>query len=59
LKKSYEYFLAGKSQLENQRAGELFAEDIKQAKNELSEITGEITSDELLGKIFSEFCIGK
>ena len=59
LKKSYEYFLAGKSQLENQRAGELFAEDIKQAKNELSEITGEMTSDELLGKIFSEFCIGK
>ncbi|WP_264770083.1 hypothetical protein, partial [Coxiella burnetii] len=35
------------------------AEDLKLAQNALSEITGEFTSDDLLGKIFSEFCIGK
>lgn len=38
---------------------ELVAEDLKCAQDELSEITGEFTSDDLLGKIFSEFCIGK
>ncbi|ACJ17490.1 tRNA uridine-5-carboxymethylaminomethyl(34) synthesis GTPase MnmE [Coxiella burnetii] len=43
----------------NQKAGELVAEDLKLAQNALSEITGEFTSDDLLGKIFSEFCIGK
>lgn len=40
-------------------AGELLAEDLLQAQKALSEITGEFTSDDLLGKIFSSFCIGK
>ncbi len=40
-------------------AGELLAEDLKQAQQALNEITGEFTSDDLLGKIFSTFCIGK
>ena len=45
-------------QLENM-AGELVAEDLRQAQNSLSEITGEFPSDDLLGEIFSSFCIGK
>jgi len=40
-------------------AGELVAEDLRQAQNHLSEITGTFTSDDLLGRIFSSFCIGK
>ncbi|MFZ9036189.1 MAG: tRNA uridine-5-carboxymethylaminomethyl(34) synthesis GTPase MnmE [Francisellaceae bacterium] len=44
--------------LEN-RDGELLAEELKLAQNELSSITGEFSSDDLLGKIFSSFCIGK
>ncbi len=38
---------------------ELAAEDLRQAQQQLSEITGEFSADDLLGKIFSEFCIGK
>ncbi len=38
---------------------ELVAEDLRLAQNSLAEITGEITSDDLLGQIFSSFCIGK
>ena len=41
------------------RAGELLAEDLRHAQNSLSEITGEFTPDDLLGRIFSSFCIGK
>ena len=41
------------------RSGELMAEDLRDAQNSLSEITGEFTSDDLLGKIFSSFCVGK
>lgn len=50
---------AGKLQLDGYGAGELLAEDLKQAQNALNEITGEFTPDDLLGKIFSSFCIGK
>ena len=39
--------------------GELLAEDLRQAQQSLGEITGQVTSDELLGRIFSSFCIGK
>jgi tRNA modification GTPase len=46
-------------QLQNNHAGELVAEDLRQAQNALAEITGQFTSDDLLGKIFSSFCIGK
>jgi tRNA modification GTPase len=55
-----EHFLnrAEKSLNEN-KAGELLAEDLRQVQNHLNEITGEFTSDDLLGKIFSSFCIGK
>lgn len=40
-------------------AGELLAEDLRQAQNHLSEITGDYRPDDLLGEIFSSFCIGK
>ena len=40
-------------------AGELLAEELKLVQNYLGEITGKITPDELLGKIFGSFCIGK
>ncbi len=46
-------------QLEEYRAGELMAEELRLAQRTLGEITGEITSDDLLGRIFSSFCIGK
>jgi len=42
-----------------ERAGELLAEELRQAQQALSEITGGFTSDDLLGRIFSSFCIGK
>jgi tRNA modification GTPase len=46
-------------QLQQRRAGELMAEELKRAQQALGEITGEFGSDELLGRIFSSFCIGK
>ncbi|BCE03840.1 tRNA uridine-5-carboxymethylaminomethyl(34) synthesis GTPase MnmE [Marinicellulosiphila megalodicopiae] len=49
----------GKMQLQGYGAGELLAEDLRAAQNALNEITGEFTSDDLLGKIFGSFCIGK
>ena len=41
------------------RSGELMAEDLRQAQRQLAEITGEFSSDDLLGRIFSQFCVGK
>jgi tRNA modification GTPase len=41
------------------RAGELVAEELRLAQQSLAEITGEFTSEDLLGRIFSSFCIGK
>jgi len=38
---------------------ELFAEELRLAQSALAEITGEFTADDLLGEIFSKFCIGK
>lgn len=45
--------------LERQSAGELLAEDLRLAQQVLGEITGEFSADDLLGRIFSTFCIGK
>ncbi|AVJ19939.1 tRNA uridine-5-carboxymethylaminomethyl(34) synthesis GTPase MnmE [Serratia rhizosphaerae] len=54
-----QHLLQGKEQLVSAYAGELLAEELRQAQLALSEITGEFTSDDLLGRIFSSFCIGK
>ncbi len=51
--------LQGQQQLRGYGAGELLAEDLRAAQDALGEITGAITPDDLLGKIFSSFCIGK
>lgn len=59
LKKGYELVQNALHQLQTTQASELVAEDLRQAQQALAEITGEFTSDDLLGKIFSSFCIGK
>lgn len=46
-------------QLTTNASGELAAEDLRQAQLALNEITGDFTADDLLGRIFSSFCIGK
>jgi len=46
-------------QLQHFAAGELVAEDLRLAQNALAEITGRFSSDDLLGRIFTSFCIGK
>jgi len=53
------HLMIGKEQLEVYQAGELLAEELRMTQMALSEITGKFTSDDLLGKIFSSFCIGK
>lgn len=50
---------AARRALESTRSGELMAEDLRQAQLALGEITGTVTADDLLGRIFSSFCIGK
>lgn len=53
------HFLEQAQQRLAEHAGELLAEDLRQAQNALNEITGEFTPDDLLGRIFASFCIGK
>lgn len=59
ISKGREFVESALDQLRGSQAGELVAEDLKQAQNSLAEITGKFSSDDLLGKIFSSFCIGK
>lgn len=59
LERAREHLLTGQEQLEMNLAGELLAEELRITQQHLNEITGEFTSDDLLGKIFSSFCIGK
>lgn len=59
LEKAAEHLVNGKHQLVTFHAGELLAEELRLAQEALSEITGAFTSDDLLGRIFSSFCIGK
>ncbi|MBB5321759.1 tRNA uridine-5-carboxymethylaminomethyl(34) synthesis GTPase MnmE [Marinobacter oulmenensis] len=59
LERARDALAQGQSQLEGYGAGELLAEDLRAAQDALGEITGHLTPDDLLGKIFSSFCIGK
>lgn len=59
LERAQDLLVQGQGQLEGYGAGELLAEDLRAAQDALGEITGHLTPDELLGKIFSSFCIGK
>ncbi len=53
------HFTTGRTALEETRAGELLAEELRLSHHALGEITGAVSSDDLLGRIFSQFCIGK
>ncbi len=59
LEKAHQHLETGLTQLESFMAGEILAEELRLTQQELNQITGEFTSDDLLGKIFSSFCIGK
>ncbi|MUK77217.1 tRNA uridine-5-carboxymethylaminomethyl(34) synthesis GTPase MnmE [Aliivibrio fischeri] len=59
LEKAAQHLDIGQQQLEGYMAGEILAEELRIAQQHLSEITGEFTSDDLLGRIFTSFCIGK
>ena len=59
LRRAAEHFATGRKALEETHAGELLAEELRLAQQALGEITGAFSADDLLGKIFAEFCIGK
>lgn len=59
LERAIGHLRQGELSLQRDQAGELLAEDLRLAQQSLSEITGEFTADDLLGRIFSNFCIGK
>ncbi|MGL5632949.1 MAG: tRNA uridine-5-carboxymethylaminomethyl(34) synthesis GTPase MnmE [Azovibrio sp.] len=60
LEKGATHLVAARQEAESSHpALELFAEELRLAQNALSEVTGEFTPDDLLGVIFSRFCIGK
>ncbi|KAA6187246.1 tRNA uridine-5-carboxymethylaminomethyl(34) synthesis GTPase MnmE [Thiohalocapsa marina] len=59
LRRTQAHLVAARDTLDTTASAELMAEDLRQAQHSLGEITGAFTSDDLLGRIFSEFCIGK
>ena len=59
IQRASEYVAQARSALAEDKAGELAAQDLRDAMDELGQITGKLTADELLGEIFSSFCIGK
>ena len=59
LQGSAEALRIGIERFDHNQAGELLAEDLRSVHNQLGEITGNFGADELLGEIFSSFCIGK
>jgi tRNA modification GTPase len=59
LKRTQEHIRTGRQQLERFNAPETLAEELRLAQKSLGEITGEYLPDDLLGAIFSSFCIGK
>lgn len=59
LERAAEHLAIGQEQLHSFIAGEILAEELRLTQQHLNEITGEFSSDDLLGRIFSSFCIGK
>lgn len=59
LQQAEKYYQSALSQLAGYCAGELVAEDLRLAHDALASITGKVSADDLLGHIFSSFCIGK
>ena len=59
LERAQSHLVAATSSLIERNAGELAAEELREVQHALGEITGEFTSDDLLGAIFGSFCIGK
>jgi len=59
LKRARGHLAAGRQAMEVDQAAELLAEELRLAQQVLGEITGEMLPDDLLGEIFSSFCIGK
>jgi len=59
IRRAQDHVARGRAQLKETRAGELLAEELRLAQQALAEVTGEFTPDDLLGRIFSSFCIGK
>jgi len=59
LKRASEAMARAREGLESGLSSDLFAMDVRQVLHYLGEITGEITTDEILGNIFANFCIGK
>jgi len=59
IENAYQHLITGLDQLESYVAGEILAEELRLCQQELNQITGEFTNDDLLGQIFSSFCIGK
>ncbi|GAA5131012.1 tRNA uridine-5-carboxymethylaminomethyl(34) synthesis GTPase MnmE [Thalassotalea piscium] len=59
LEAAHKHLVIGLEQLESFVAGEILAEELRLCQQELNKITGEFTNDDLLGQIFSSFCIGK
>jgi tRNA modification GTPase len=59
LDRARQHLVLGLDALQEQRAGELMAEELRLAQGALGEITGTVTTEDLLGRIFSSFCIGK
>ena len=59
LNQAHHHLIIGLDQLEAYVAGEILAEELRLCQQALNEITGEFSNDDLLGEIFSSFCIGK
>jgi tRNA modification GTPase len=59
LKRAKESLLTAKQSAEKKMSGEFISMDLRNAENDLAEIIGEVTNDDILNNIFTKFCIGK